>query len=64
MKKFAKIFGIIWMIFFGLAALVNLLKQDLSFIGTRSIGYILGFLFAQIFFISVGYFIYKWGAKK
>jgi hypothetical protein len=59
MKKTAKILGMIWMIFFGFAAVYSMFSQSFDFSTSGGMGYFFGFLISLIVVFLIGYFAYR-----
>ncbi|WP_194776783.1 hypothetical protein [Pararhodonellum marinum] len=64
MRKGARIFGVCWMIFFGVSALIGFSKNTFDLNQPNGWGYLAGFLLIQTLFISIGYLIYRWGNQS
>ena len=64
LKITSKIVGIIWMVLFSISSLFTLSKQSFDFSTAEGIGYFFGMVIFMVLLVSVGYFLYRWGAKK
>tara|TARA_R110002020_G_scaffold354977_2_gene567726 strand:- start:137 stop:349 length:213 start_codon:yes stop_codon:yes gene_type:complete len=64
LKIVSKIVGVLWMVFFGISALFTLKSQAFDFSSFYGIGYFVGMLLALLIIVSIGFFLFRWGAKK
>ncbi|WP_339700171.1 hypothetical protein [Algoriphagus aquimarinus] len=64
LKIVAKVFGVIWMIAFGLANSFTLINQTFDFTSTYGLGHFFGMVISMILLMSIGYFVYRWGMSK